>query len=248
LIDVHTHILPGLDDGAATLEQAVEMARAAVGEGISTLVATPHVRDDYPTTAAAMEETVTELRVAVAADRVSLEILTGGEIALDRLESLADDELRRFTLGFGNFVLLECPYLGWPLNLEHAVGDLRRRGYGVILAHPERNRDATLQRIARLVEDGVLVQVTSASLDGRLGRASRAAAVALVEDGLAHVVASDAHAPDLRALGMKAAVDAVGDDALAAWLTLGVPQAIVTGTDLPERPTARRRRRRLFGR
>jgi protein-tyrosine phosphatase len=248
VIDVHTHILPRLDDGAATLEQSVEMARAAVAEGITTVVATPHVRDDYPTTAAEMEEAVTELRLAVAADGLTLEILTGGEIALDRLETLADEELHRFALGFGSYVLLECPYLGWPLNLEHAARELRRRGFGVILAHPERNSDATPQRVASLVDDGVLVQVTSASLDGRLGRTARAAALALVEGGLAHVVASDAHAPDLRAVGMKAAMDALGDQALAAWLTFAVPRAIVTGAHLPQRPAPRRRRRRLFGR
>ncbi len=250
MVDVHTHILRGLDDGAATLEQSVEMARAAAAEGISTVVATPHVRDDYPTTAAEMEQAVTELRAAVAADALALEVLTGGEVALDRLESLDDEELRRFALGFGNYVLIECPYLGWPLNLEHAARELRGRGFGVILAHPERNSDATSERIARLVADGVLIQVTSASLDGRLGRSARAAAFALVDGGLAHVVASDAHAPDLRAVGMKAAVAALGDGALAAWLTFAVPQAIVTGAaDMPQRPAARqRRRRRLFGR
>jgi len=248
MIDVHTHILPSLDDGAATLEQSLEMAHAAVAEGITTVVATPHVRDDYPTTAAEMEEAVAELRVAVAADGLALEILTGGEIALDRLETLDDGALHRFALGSGSYVLLECPYFGWPLNLEHAARELRRRGLSVILAHPERNSDATPRRIAPLVDDGVLVQVTSASLDGRLGRTARAAAFALVDDGLAHVVASDAHAPDLRAVGMKAAIDALGDDALATWLTFAVPQAIVTGAGLPPRPAARRRRRPLFGR
>ena len=123
MIDVHTHILPSLDDGAATLEQSLEMAHAAVAEGITTVVATPHVRDDYPTTAAEMEEAVAELRVAVAADGLALEILTGGEIALDRLETLDDGALHRFALGSGSYVLLECPYFGWPLNLDdHATG------------------------------------------------------------------------------------------------------------------------------
>src|SRR5437773_2773001 len=83
----------------------------------------------------------------------ALEILTDGEIALDRLETLDDGALHRFALGSGSYVLLECPYFGWPLNLEHAVRELRRRGLRVILAHPERNSDATPRRIAPLVDD-----------------------------------------------------------------------------------------------
>ena len=249
MIDVHTHILPALDDGAATLEDSIAMARAAVAEGIATVAATPHVRDDYPTTAAEMERAVAELRSALAVEELHLEILAGGEIALDRIEALDDEELARFALGGKSYVLLEFPYRGWPLQLETTALELRSKGFGVILAHPERNAEATPQRLRRLVGQGMLVQITSASLDGRLGRRPRAAAFELIQQELAHLVASDAHAPELRAVGMKAAADAIGHPALAAWLTVEVPAAVITGAPVPERPAARSRRpRRLFGR
>jgi protein-tyrosine phosphatase len=247
MIDLHTHILPALDDGPATLAESIGMARTAAAEGITTVVATPHVRDDYPTTAAEMEQAVAMLRNALSLEGIQLEVETGGEIALDRLELLGDDELARFALGGANYLLLECPYRGWPLYLASAVHELRSKGFEVILAHPERNAEADPERLKPLVERGMLVQVTSASLDGRLGRRTRAAARQLIEQELAHFVASDAHAPELRALGMKEAARAIGDKPLATWLTVAVPRAILAGVPLPTRP-ATRPRRRLFRR
>jgi protein-tyrosine phosphatase len=112
----------------------------------------------------------------------------------------------------------------------------------VVVAHPERNAEvqAAPDRLRRLVERGALVQITAASLDGRLGRASRTTAFRLLELGCAHIVASDAHAADIRAVGLSAAVDAIGDHALAQWLTVDVPAAIVAGDRLPERPSSPR--------
>jgi tyrosine-protein phosphatase YwqE len=96
-------------------------------------------------------------------------------------------------------------------------------------------------------EQSMLVQVTAASLDGRLGRRSRTAADELIEHDLAHLVASDAHAPDVRAIGMKSAAQAIADSALATWLTVAAPRAVVAGAPLPKRP-ATHKRGRLFGR
>jgi tyrosine-protein phosphatase YwqE len=92
------------------------------------------------------------------------------------------------------------------------------------------------------VQAGTLVQLTAASVDGRLGRSSHAAAFRLLDLGLAHLVASDAHAPAIRQIGMSAAADAVGDDALARWLTYEVPHALVEDERLPARPERRRSR------
>jgi len=241
VIDLHTHILAGLDDGAATIEDSIGMARAALADGITTLAATPHVREDYPTTADEMERGVAALRAALAAEGLGLQLVPGGEIALDRLETLDDSELGRFALGGGRYLLLEFPYRGWPLRLETWTQELYGRGFDVILAHPERNADATPERLRRLVEQGVLIQVTSASIDGRLGRNARTAAFKLLELELAHLIGSDAHAPELRAVGMRAAADALGDPALATWVTEEVPGAILAGGPVPTRPLARRR-------
>jgi protein-tyrosine phosphatase len=247
VLDLHTHILPGLDDGARTLEKSVAMARTAVGDGIHALAATPHVRSDFPTTASQMEAGAAELRSALVAEGVELDVLTGGEIALDQLPALADAELTRFGLaGNPGYLLLEFPYYGWPLDLETRMFELRTKGFGIVLAHPERNAEvqAAPERLERLVEHEALVQLTAASIDGRLGRRSRDTAFRLLELGLAHLLASDAHAPGVRAMGLASAAEAVADEALARWLTESVPAAIVAGAAIPERPPVQRSSRR----
>jgi hypothetical protein len=118
MIDLHAHILPGLDDGPATLDDAIAILRAAVGDGTELIAATPHVRDDYPTTPQAMETGLAELRSAIDDERIPIQVTSGGEIALDQLSNLDDSELRRFTLGDSHHVLIETPYLGWPLDLR----------------------------------------------------------------------------------------------------------------------------------
>jgi protein-tyrosine phosphatase len=239
MIDLHSHILPGLDDGAATLEDALAIAEAAVEDGIRVIAATPHVRADYPTSPEQMEQLVEKLRQELRAADVPLELLPGGEIALDRLPDLGDDELRRFGLaGNPKCLLLEAPYFGWPLGIEDTVFQLQLRGFRVVFAHPERNGDvqASPELLTPLVERGMLVQLTAASLDGRLGPGAQKTARRLLELGLAHLLASDAHAPDLRQIGMSAAARAVGDNDLSRWLTEDVPAAIVAGSEIPARP------------
>jgi protein-tyrosine phosphatase len=255
VIDLHSHILPGIDDGAQTLDDSLAIARAAVADGIEILAATPHVRADYPTRAETMEAALAELRDAIAGAGIPLDVRGGAEIALDRLEGLDDPELGRLGLaGSPGYLLLEFPYTGWPLALPGIVIGLRSRGVTPVIAHPERNQSvqADPERLRPVVLAGALVQLTAASLDGRIGSRSREAGFILLDRGLAHLVASDAHMPDLRGIGMSEAGAAVGDPALASWLTREVPAAIVAGEPPPPRPSAaapRRARRflRLVG-
>jgi protein-tyrosine phosphatase len=245
VIDLHSHILPGIDDGAKSIEESVEIAKAAVADGVEVIAATPHVRDDYPTTAETMETLVGQVRRALLRERVPLDVRKGGELALTWLDRLSDVELRRFGLG-GNpgYLLVEFPYYGWPLRLPDWVFQLQTRGMTLVIAHPERNADvqAAPEKLRPLVEAGALVQVTAGSVDGRLGSAAKETGLDLVERGLVHVLASDAHHPSVRAGGLDAAVDAIGDEELARWLSLDVPEAIVTGRAVPSRPERRRRR------
>lgn len=250
MIDLHSHILPGLDDGARSLDDALGMARAAVADGITALAATPHVRADFPTSASTMEKAVDGLRTALAEEGIELELLRGGEIALDRLEAIGAGELARFGLGGSpGYVLLEFPYEGWPVALPSIVLGLRARGVTPVIGHPERSRavQADPERLRPIVLSGGLCQLTAASLDGRLGRHDRDAAFELLERGLAHLVASDAHTPDIRGIGLSGAVEALGDAALARWLTETVPGAIVAGEPAPASPAPARRPSRLRG-
>jgi protein-tyrosine phosphatase len=243
MIDLHSHILPGLDDGARDLDDALEIARAAVADGITAIAATPHVREDYPTTSSAMESGVRALRGALEREGIELELLPGGEISLEQLDRLSHDELRRFGLG-GNsrYLLVETPYWDWPLAFGEIVSRLGSFGMTPVIAHPERNPaiQQDLAKVARLVEAGALIQVTAASLDGRLGARTRTGARKLVHAGLVHMVGSDAHTAGIREVGLSAAREAIGDEALARWLTEAVPRAIVRNEELPARPTPRR--------
>jgi len=245
VIDLHSHVLPGLDDGAADLDEAVAICRAAAEDGIEVLAATPHVRDDYPTTPDQMEEALAAVRAA-AGDSVRL--VSGGEIDLGRLDGLRD-ELARFALaGNPKYLLVETPYAGWPLDLPEKLFRLLAEGITPVLAHPERNGEVQQrpELLEPIVAGGTLVQLTAASIDGRMGGRARSCAATLLDRNLAHLLASDAHAPSLRAIGMSAAVEALGDEALGIWLTVEVPRAIVENEPLPQRPAAARPRRRFW--
>ena len=228
-------MLPGLDDGAADLDEALAICRAAAADGIEAIAGTPHVRSDFPTTPDEMESALAGLRSA-AHDLIR--VLPGGELALDEL-GRPDEELARFGLG-GNrrYLLVETPYFGWPLDFASNLVGLLERGFTPVLAHPERNGDVQHrpELIEQLVDLGSLVQVTASSVDGRGGRRTRSCSSTLLERGCMHLIASDAHTPAIRAVGMSAAAHAVGDAELARWLTSDVPRAIVEDAPLPPRP------------
>lgn len=243
MVDLHSHILPGLDDGVGGLDEAVELACEAVDAGVTAIAATPHVRDDYPTTARQMEDALLEVSGELRRRGVPLRLVTGAEVALDRLGRLDDEELRRLTYGGGGrYLLVEFPYSGWPRAAEVTLAGLAGRGVTAVLAHPERN-DAVQEQPNRLQDlvasTGALVQVTVGSLAGGFGGPSKRAALALLRLGLAHLAASDVHRP-----GSGRRSWAVPPDirpALAEWLTVTVPDAILSGLEIPPMPTARRR-------
>jgi protein-tyrosine phosphatase len=248
VIDLHCHILPGVDDGPRTLDESLEIARSAAEDGVELVAATPHVRGDYPTSADTMDALLRSTKEAVVAAGIPLVLRGGAEIAIDFLPGLGMAEVRRFGLaGNPRYVLLEFPYGGWPLGLDRAVRSLRAAELTPVLAHPERNPDVqgAPGRLGPLVADGALVQLTAGSLTGAGGSQPRKAARALLDLGLAHLIAGDAHAASVRKARMREAAAAVGDDALGRWLTFDVPRAIVLDEPLPERPAKRPGRFRL---
>lgn len=239
MIDLHSHVLPGIDDGARDVAGSVEILRAAQADGITRIAATPHVRADWPTSPDAMEAGVRELN-ALGED---VEVLPGGELDLDYAAALDDGTLRRFGLGGNpNLLLLEMPFVGWPLDLPDRIFGFVVRGFRIVLAHPERNAEVQErpELVAPLVDAGVVVQLTAAAVDGRLGRRAAKSARALVDAGHAHVLASDAHAPAVRAAGLAAAADALGDAALGRWMTDDVPASLLVNEPMPPRPARRR--------
>ncbi len=254
MIDLHSHILPAIDDGARNIGESLSIARAAAQDGTTVIAATPHVRFDYPTTLEEISSGVEALNELLVTERVPVRVVPGAEIALERLRELELDELAAFGLG-GNprALLVEFPYRGWPEKLLDQIGRLRGGGFTVVLAHPERNdavqRDVSL--IELTVASGALIQVTAGSLVGEAGRKSRRTAEEFLARGLCHLLASDVHGPGVRRTLLGAARGHVGNDQLARWLTEDVPGAILAGGELPPRPSETASggsRRSLFGR
>jgi protein-tyrosine phosphatase len=244
VIDLHCHILPGLDDGPANVDFSVAMARAAVDAGIHVTVATPHVRSDHPTQPDAIADRVGELNDALTAEGVELRVLPGAEVSLGKAAKLDDATLAELCLGSGNYLLVECPYRSIDVDIEGILRNLQDRGFTPVLAHPERcplfQRDPT--RLARLVNGGALCSITAASLGGGFGSTVRRFAIDLLFDGLVHNVASDAHdhlhrRPDIASGLDAAAADVPALRGQANWFTVTAPVAIVTGREtLPTRP------------
>ena len=250
MIDLHTHVLPGLDDGPDLLAGSVAIAEVAAHAGTRTLVATPHLRADHPKVRPAeLAGRAEELTAHLRGRGLPVEILPGAEVDLEAAEGLPDAELALATLaGNGRDLLLETPHGRLPSDFEPRVLALAARGFRLTLAHPERNPEVQ-DLLGRLVEAGVLLQLTARSLTGRgaIGPAART----LFERGWAHVLASDAHALDRRPPDLGARLRQASDAfphaaAELEWMVTAAPRAILDGVPLPERPArGPRARRRL---
>jgi protein-tyrosine phosphatase len=241
VIDLHIHLLPGIDDGPADVAGTVALARACVADGVQAVAATPHVSENYPTTPARMRAGVEEARAALKDAGVPLKVYGGAEVAIDRMAQLSDQDLQGLTLGpTEGFILMETPYAAWPMELETQVGRLATLGIRGILAHPERSAGVQapggIEKLELAVGRGLYTQVTAGSLSGRFGRTARSTARTLLERELVHVISSDSHNVDRRPPRMSEAAGEVGDDELAAWLTTDAPLAIIRGERLPPRP------------
>ncbi len=238
VIDLHCHVLPGIDDGPESIEGSVALARAAVAAGIQTVVATPHVSWRYPNDADTITRLVAELKTRLKREEVALDVRPGGEMAMTHLIDVAPAELARFGLGGGSWLLVEPPFTEVATGLDSIVRDLLRRGHHVLLAHPERCR--ALRRDPRmlrsLIRDGVLTSITAGSLVGHFGGEVRRFSEQLARDGMIHNVASDSHDHSQRPPGMRVELDRAGLGPLADWLTVEVPAAILADEEIPPRP------------
>ncbi|HZV73372.1 MAG TPA: CpsB/CapC family capsule biosynthesis tyrosine phosphatase [Conexibacter sp.] len=248
MIDLHCHVLPGVDDGPATVEAALDLARGARADGITTIAATPHVESSYPgIDSARIRASVRELQQRLDAARIDVRIVPGAEVAPTRAVELGDAELRALTLGGGPWLLLECPLAatGAP-GFTGVARSLVRRGHRLLLAHPERSPIflRTPSLIDELVAEGMLAQVTAGALSGRYGRSVRDLALGLVERETVHVVASDGHGSHRPARIAGELRDTGIGPALTDWLARDAPAALLAGTALPPRPQVARRARR----
>ncbi len=231
--ELHFHLLPGLDDGPETLEESVALARAAAAEGTRTIVATPHVNYGCVPDVSVLPELVAEVSAALARADVPVDVRCGGELAHDRVGRLTQSELE--TIAHGprgrRWLLLEASLGGLDEDFSLAADELRDRGFGVVMAHPERSLGGA-KAAWRIVEQELAassgMQVNAWSIAGRYGETVQRDAERVIATAPVVAIASDAHGPArMPALGMalRALRDAGHRD--AEHLVSAVPAALL---------------------
>ena len=251
MIDLHCHLLPGLDDGPATIDESIALARAASEAGIEATVATPHIREDYPFDPAEIAVRARQLEQALGEAGVELRVIEGAEVAISRVRDLTNQTLPMLCLGRGPYMLVESPYTHTTTVLEETIFDLQVRGFNPVLAHPERcpSFQEEPDRLAELVERGVLCSITAASMMGTFGGTVRRFTSLLFSKRLVHNVASDAHDPVRRSVDLLGGFQVLGRELPglaqhARWFTADVPDALVHGREPPPMPAPSRRQGR----
>lgn len=255
MIDLHCHILYGLDDGPATLDESLAMCRMAAADGVHVIAATPHSPGSVASrryAPALIHERLGEINAALAAERLSLEVVAGTEICYDAgmIDLLKRGELLPY--GRSRSILVELAHNTIPPVFDLLLFNLQVAGYRVVLAHPERIIEVQHDpnRLLPLIERGVLMQITAEALLGGQGQRLLSTSEALLLHGMAHLLASDGHGlpprrPPLLAAARDHAAALVGGST-ADQLVTRTPAAVLHGQPLklpPPRPVERRPRR-----
>jgi protein-tyrosine phosphatase len=254
VIDIHSHILSEIDDGAATLDESLDMCRRSAADGITVMVATPHRHDGVHDTheAAFLREKVEELnKLLDGVPRIEL----GCELRFTHevVKQVCSDKSAP-TIAGGPYLLVEFPHAVIPLGSERAFFELMSNDIRPIIAHPERNHMliGEPERLFGLIEMGALGQADTGSFTGRFGKKVQETAEIMLENGLLHILASDCHNTRSRLPGMSAAVASVGElvgSDFAKAMADDNPGAVVRGDRIPVKPDAfspKKRKKWLF--
>lgn len=233
MLDLHCHMLPGIDDGAVDLDMALEMARKSVLDGVHTLACTPHIYPGlYENTAAGIRAAINALQGELDAREIPLRLVIGADVHLapDLADSIRAGRVP--TLADSRYLLLEPPHHVAPPRFEESVFELMAAGWIPVITHPERLSwiEDHYPVFQRLVERGTWMQLTAASVAGRFGRRPLYWSERMLDEGCVHILATDAHHPGRRppilSQGRDAAAKRVGD-AEAIHLVSTRPQGIV---------------------
>ena len=262
MVDLHCHILPGIDDGAPDLSVALAMARCAVADGIRVTACTPHIYPGlYENNRDGILAAIAAFQQVLRQENIDLELVVGADthLAPDLVASLRGGKVP--TLNDTRYLLLEPPHHSAPPRFEESVFQLMTAGVIPVITHPERLSwiESNYPAFARLVKAGAWMQVTAGSLTGRFGRRPKYWGERMLDEGLVHILATDSHhidrRPPLLAEGRDAAAARVGD-AEAVHMVETRPRGILGDVPphnlppLPEQPNGPVRRplwRRWFG-
>jgi protein-tyrosine phosphatase len=214
MIDIHSHILSGLDDGATHMQESLNMARQAVSQGIHTVIATPHhANGRYSNKSDIIKNSVDQLNARLQEEQIPLQVLAGQEVRVyqELLKHLEDGEL--LSLDNSRYILLEFPSYGIPSSAQEVLYELQVMGKVPIIAHPERNQEIIKNpvKLLELVELGALSQVTAQSVFGGFGKEIQRLSLDLCKKYLTHFIASDAHNVTNRPFLLGQAYEVVND-------------------------------------
>jgi len=237
--DIHCHCLPGLDDGPATMVEALALCRMLAEEGFTTVVATPHQlgRFEYSNDAMKVKEAVRSLNNEIRSNSISLKIVPGGEVRVDeRICQLLKSDRILTLADSGKYLLLELPYQVY-INIEQLLIELASMGIQSVISHAELIAPlvARPEIVCKWHERSTHLQMTAASLVGDLGPEVQKVALSFIESGKATIVATDSHNTKLRRPRMRAAYELIstrfGED-LAKLVCIENPSRIVNGQDI----------------
>ena len=240
MVDLHHHLLPGLDDGSPELSLSVAMARIAESEGITHIVCTPHANTRFPFLPEQNALLLAELRTALQSAGINITLGLGCDfhVSYDNIQDALANPARYSINGF-EYLLVELADYSISPNMQEAFYELRLGGLTPILTHPERN--PTLQRdpdrMIPWLRDGLLCQITAGSVMGDMGRTAQKFAHRLLEKRWAHFIATDAHNTESRPPHMRKAHDAIArkyGHEYAELLCLRNPMAVFKGQSLGE--------------
>jgi len=238
MTDIHCHVLPETDDGAVSLDEAAEMCRIAAADGVRTVVATPHMFDGVHTTPDS--ETI-QRRIAevTAANGGCVQIVPGGEVRYSHEIFIeAENPESRIRLNGTSYFLLEFAFQMIPPNIEMTIFQMLNSGITPVIAHPERNKRIQQhpEILARLIERGAFAQLDAGSLTRSFGTESYVTARRILEAGMAHFMATDAHHKERRrpilSAAVAAAAEIVGEEYARALVTVN-PAALVADEAIP---------------
>lgn len=212
MIDIHSHILPGVDDGAQTIEDSLAMAREAVDQGIRTIIATPHHKNGkYDTPKNIVLEKVAALQAEIVKEDIPLTVLVGQEVRIngDMIEDIEKGEL--LSLNETKYLFVEFPSGHVPRYAKQMLFDIQVAGFTPIIVHPERNQELIEhpEKLYDFVKNGALTQVTAASVVGKFGKNIQKFSHQIIEANLTHFLASDAHNTTTRGFCMQEAYQEV---------------------------------------
>ncbi|MFL8938377.1 tyrosine-protein phosphatase [Rossellomorea oryzaecorticis] len=211
MIDIHSHILPGIDDGAKTIQDSIDMAKKAVSEGIHTIIATPHhMNGKYNNTKSDIIPMVRDLNETLETENISLEVLPGQECRIygEILEDYQKNEILTLNQD-SQYLFIEFPSSSVPRYTERLLYDIQVEGLTPVIVHPERNAELIERpdKLYKFVKNGAATQVTASSLTGYFGKNIQKFSQQIIEANLTHFIASDAHNINNRTFKMEEAMD-----------------------------------------